>query len=51
MTERKTLAIYPRPADKFGLDVGGVRILFVVASIFDSRSSIFFPLLKPTDIK
>jgi len=30
------------------LDVGGVRILFFAAAIFDSRSSIIFPLVKPS---
>ena len=47
MTERKILGVYARLADKFGLDVGGVRILFVVAVIFDFHSSVIFPLVKP----
>jgi phage shock protein PspC (stress-responsive transcriptional regulator) len=51
MTERKPLGVYARLADKFGLDAGGVRILFVASIIFDFRSSIIFPLVKPTYIK
>ena len=46
MTERKIFSVYARLTDKFGLDVGGVRILFV-AAIFDFHSSVIFPLVKP----
>jgi len=48
MTERKFFGVCAWLADKFGLDVGGVRILFVAATIFDSRSSVIFPLVKPS---
>ena len=48
MIDRKILSVFACIADKFRLDVGGVRILFVVAAIFDSRSSIIFPLVKPS---
>ena len=48
MTERKILGVCAWLSDKFGLDVGGLRILFVAAIIFDLHSSIFFPLVKPT---
>ena len=48
MNERKTLAIYARLADKFGLDSVGVRILFFAAIIFDFCSSVIFPLVKPS---
>jgi len=47
MTEIKILGVYARLADKFGLDVGGVRILFIAAAIFDFHSSVIFPLVKP----
>ena len=47
MIERKILSVCVWLADKFRLDVRGVRILFVAATIFDSRSSVIFPLVKP----
>ena len=52
MIERKTLAAYARLADKFGLDVGGLRILFVAAAVLGLGSPIFIYLilylLKPS---
>jgi phage shock protein PspC (stress-responsive transcriptional regulator) len=49
MIDRKILSVCAWVADKFSIDVGGVRILFVAAAIFDSRSSIIFPLVKPSE--
>ena len=52
MIERKTLAGYARLADKFWLDVGGLRILFVTATVLGLGSPVFIYLilylLKPS---
>ena len=52
MTERKILVVCAWLADKFGLDVGGVRILFVAAAVLGLGSPIFIYLimylLKPS---
>ena len=52
MTERKILGVCAWLADKFGLDVVGLRILFVVAAILGLGSPIFIYLilylLKPS---
>ena len=52
MTKRKVLGVCAWLADKFGLDVGGLRILFVVAAILGLGSPIFIYiilyLLKPS---
>ena len=52
MTNRKVLGVCAWLADKFGLDVGGLRILFVVAAILGLGSPIFIYLilylLKPS---
>ena len=52
MSERKILAVCPWHADKFGLDVGGLRILFVAAAVLGLGSPIFIYLilylLKPS---
>jgi len=51
MTKRKILGVCAWLADKFGLDVGGLRILFVTATILALGSPIFvyliLYLLKP----
>ena len=51
MTERKILGVCAWLADKFGLDVGGLRILFVAAAVLCLGSPIFIYLvlylLKP----
>ena len=53
MTKRKFLGVCAWLADKFGLDVGGMRILFVAAVIlgFGSPLLIYFVmyLLKPSE--
>ena len=53
MTERKILGVCAWLADKFGLDVGGLRILFVAAAIFGfgSPAIIYFILylIKPSE--
>ncbi|MBC8297696.1 MAG: PspC domain-containing protein [Bacteroidetes bacterium] len=53
MCERKILGVCAWLADKFGLDVGGLRILFVAASIFGFGSPIIIYfilyLLKPSN--
>ena len=53
MSERKILGVCAWLADKFGLDVGGLRILFVAASIFGFGSPIIIYLilylLKPSN--
>ena len=41
MTERKILGVCAWLADKFGLDVGGLRILFVAAAVLGLGSPIF----------
>jgi len=52
MTNRKVLGVCAWLADKFGLDVGGLRILFVAAAILGFGSPIFIYLilylLKPS---
>ena len=52
MTERKILGVCAWLADKFGLDVGGMRILFIAAIILGLGSPllIYFTLylLKPS---
>ena len=40
MNERKILGVCAWRADKFGLDVGGLRILFVAAAIFGLGSPV-----------
>lgn len=45
MSERKVLGVCAWVADKFGLDVGGVRILFVAAAIFGFGSPIIIYLI------
>ncbi|HJN64525.1 MAG TPA: PspC domain-containing protein [Flavobacteriales bacterium] len=53
MTERKILGVCAWLSDKFGLDVGGVRILFVAAAIFGLGSPILvyfiLYLVKPSE--
>ena len=53
MTKRKFLGVCAWLSDKFGLDVGGMRILFVVAGILGLGSPllIYFVmyLLKPSE--
>ena len=52
MTRRKVLGVSAWLADKFGLDVGGLRILFVAAAVLGLGSPIFIYLilylLKPS---
>ena len=52
MTNRKVLGVCAWLADKFGIDVGGLRILFVAAAILGLGSPIFIYLilylLKPS---
>ena len=45
MTKRKILGICAWLADKFGLDVGGLRILFVAAAIFGFGSPVIIYLI------
>ena len=51
MNERKILGVCAWLADKFGLDVGGLRILFVAAAIFGLGSPVIIYfilyLIKP----
>ena len=53
MSERKILGICAWLADKFGLDVGGVRILFVAAIVLGLGSPILvyfiLYLVKPSE--
>ena len=53
MTERKILGVCAWLSDKFGLDVGGVRILFVAAAIFSFGSPVIIYLIlylvKPSE--
>ena len=44
MNQRKILGVCNWLADKFGLDVGGLRILFVAAAIFGFGSPSLFIL-------
>jgi phage shock protein C len=52
MTKRKILGVCAWLADKFGIDVGGLRILFVAAAVLGLGSPIFIYLilylLKPS---
>ncbi len=52
MIERKVLGVCAWLADKFDLDVGGLRILFVAATIFGFGSPIIIYfilyLIKPS---
>ena len=52
MTERKILGVCAWLADKFGLDIGALRILFVAAAILGFGSAIviyfFLYLIKPS---
>ncbi len=45
MTERKILGVCAWLADKFGFDVGGVRILLVAAAIFGFGSPLVIYLI------
>ena len=45
MTERKVLGVCAWLADKFGLDIGGVRILFVAGAIFGFGSPVIIYLI------
>ena len=53
MSERKILGVCAWLSDKFGLDVGGLRILFLVATIFGFGSPVLFYfilyLIKPSE--
>ncbi|MBT3611850.1 MAG: PspC domain-containing protein [Flavobacteriales bacterium] len=53
MTERKVLGVCAWLADKFGIDVGGLRILFVAAAVLGLGSPIFIYiilyLVKPSE--
>tara|TARA_B100001105_G_C22342478_1_gene421965 strand:- start:938 stop:1102 length:165 start_codon:yes stop_codon:yes gene_type:complete len=53
LSERKILGICAWLADKFGLDVGGVRILFVAAIVLGLGSPILvyfiLYLVKPSE--
>ena len=52
MTKRKVLGVCAWLADKFGIDVGGLRILFVAAAVMGLGSPILIYLilylLKPS---
>ena len=52
MTERKTLGVCVWLADKFGLNVGGLKILFVAEAVLVLGSPIFIYfilyLIKPS---
>jgi len=53
MTEREILGVCAWLADKFGLDVSGMRILFAAAAIFSFGSPIIIYfilyLVKPSE--
>ena len=53
MSDRKILGVCAWLADKFGLDVGGARILFVAAAIFGFGSPVIIYfilyLVKPSE--
>ena len=53
MAERKIFGVCAWLADKFGLDVGGLRVLFVAAAILGLGSQIFIYLIlylvKPSE--
>ena len=53
MIERKVLGVCAWLSDKFGLDVGGLRILFVAATVFGFGSPIIIYfilyLIKPSE--
>lgn len=46
MNERKILGVCVWLADKFGLNLGGLRILFVAAALFGLSSPIFIYLIR-----
>ena len=50
MNERKLLGVCAWLADKFDLDVNGVRILFIAAALFGSPIIVYFVLylIKPS---
>ena len=52
MTERKIFGVCAWLADKFDIDVGGLRILFIAAAVLGLGSPIFIYLimylLKPS---
>ena len=52
MTERKIFGVCAWLADKFDIDVGGLRILFIAATVLGLGSPIFIYLimylLKPS---
>ena len=52
MTKRKVLGVCAWLADKFGIDLGGLRILFVAAAVLGLGSPILIYLilylLKPS---
>ena len=45
MSEKKIMGVCVWLSDKFGLDVGGVRILFVISAILGLGSPILFYLI------
>jgi len=45
MTKRKIWGVCAWLADKFGIDVGGLRILFVAAAILGFGSPVFIYLI------
>jgi len=49
MNERKLLGVCSWLADKFDLDVSGLRILFIAAALFGSPIILYFVLylIKP----
>jgi len=53
MTQRKIWGVCAWLSDKFGLDVGGLRILFVAAAILGLGSPIFIYfilyIVKPSE--
>ena len=53
MAERKIFGVCAWLADKFGLDVGGLRVLFVAAAILGLGSPIFIYfilyIVKPSE--
>jgi len=53
MTKRKILGVWALLADKFGLDVGRLRILFVAAAILGFGSPVIIYLIlylvKPSE--
>lgn len=53
MTKRKILGVCTWIADKFGLDVGGLRVLFIAAAVLGLGSPIIIYLIlylvKPSE--